>query len=188
MVVKPTFASGFAHCCSIKITNIEYDRTTNKPVSVTYANGEGFFFESDYNKADKTYYSQVTTYSGKIKEVWYDKDGETKRVDVNGRTIKKLDKDGRNFKITDEKGNVTQKFYDEWDNLLKVVFADGSVESYEYEHKFHKMIRFVDAYVTSYEYDDFGNLLKIIDALGTADERVTSFAYDGDFHLGIWLR
>jgi len=48
--------------------------------------------------------------------VWYDFEGDTRQVDVNGRTIQKIEKDGRDLIITDENGNITRKNYDEWDN------------------------------------------------------------------------
>ncbi|UCD77627.1 MAG: hypothetical protein JSW26_19725 [Desulfobacterales bacterium] len=88
---------------------------------VVDSEGKGRFFQFDYDQSRQEYYAQVKTSAGRIKEVWYDKNGETKRVDINGRTIKKLEKDGRNLIITGEKGRVTRKDYDEWDNLTRVV-------------------------------------------------------------------
>jgi YD repeat-containing protein len=75
--------------------------------SVVDQNGVGHFFEFHYDESKSEHYVRITSSAGRIKEVWYDRDGETKRVDINGRTIQKIDKDGRDLIITDEKGKVT---------------------------------------------------------------------------------
>ncbi len=113
---------------------------------------------------------------GKIKEVWFDRFGDTRRVDVNGRTIKSIAKDGRNLIITDDIGDITRKEFDEWDNLTKVIYPDGSTASYEYEHTFNRRIKETDenSVITEYEYDDSGNLTRKVEASGSADERVTN--------------
>ena len=100
---------------------VTYD-TYGNPASVVDGQGKGHFFEFDYNSAKKEFYARIRTSAGMIKEVWYDKNGDTKRVDVNGRTIQSIAKDGRNLIITDESGHVTRKEFDEWDNLVKVIY------------------------------------------------------------------
>jgi len=123
--------------------------------------------------------------AGKIKEVWYDRDFETKRVDINGRTVKQIAKDGRNLLVTDEQGYVTRKEYDEWDNLTKVIYADGTSVSYKYEHKYNRRVEQVDEnqVITRYAYDDSGNLTRKVEAAGTDYERITEYTYDGDGNL-----
>ena len=114
-------------------TFISYDAYGNVS-QVVDRFGKGDFFQYDYDASTNEYYAQIKTSSGMVKEVWYDRDGETKRVDVNGRTIKKIVKDGRDLVVTDEKGNTTRKYFDEWDNFTKVIYPDGSTASFEYEH------------------------------------------------------
>jgi len=165
-----------------RITQVVYD-AYGHPTAVTGANGEGFFFEYDYDASKKEYYSRITTTSGRIKEVWYNKKGETKRVDINGRTLKTLQKDRRDFLITDEKGNVIRKSYDEWDNLVRIVYPDNTSESFEYEPRFNLLTRAVDrrGNITSYQYDqydEYGNVVQKTEAVGTAAEKVTTFTYD----------
>jgi RHS repeat-associated protein len=162
-----------------RITRIKYN-SSNHPSAVLDGNGEGSFFAYDYDASKKEYYGSITTSAGKIKEIWYNKDGETKHVDINGRTVKTLDKDRRDVLITDEKGNVTRKHYDEWGNITHVVYPNNATASFEYEHRFNHLIRSVDrrGNVTKYQYDEQGNLVQTIEAVGTADERVTKFTYD----------
>lgn len=132
--------------------------TCENPASVKDRNGKGHFFEFDYDSAKREFYARITTSAGMIKEVWYDRDQETKRVNINGRTVLDIAKDGRNLVVTDEKGKVTRKEFDEWDNLTRVINPDGSTVTFEYEHTFSKPIRMTDPHgtVAEYEYDDQG--------------------------------
>ena len=118
---------------------------------------------------------------GRLKEVRLDRNGDTVKVALNGKTVKTVQKDGRNEIVTDEKGNVTRKEYDEWDNLTRIVHPDNTVETNSYEHSFHHITRKVyeNGGVTEFEYDpDTGDLLKKTEAVGTADERVTEYIYE----------
>ena len=152
-----------------RVTNITYDDYGNV-ASVLDENGNGHFFEYDYDGAKSELYARITNSAGMVKEVWYDKDGETRRVDVNGRTIKNIQKDGRNLIVTDENGRITRKEFDEWDNLTKVTYPDGTTRSYEYEHTFNRRIRETDenGIVTRFEYDAAGNMIRKIEAEGSA--------------------
>ena len=159
-----------------RLTIISYDIYGNV-IRVVDSQGHGYFFQYNYDKVKKEYYAQIKTSSGMVKEVWYDSDGETKRVDINGRTIRKIVKDGRNLIITDEKGNVTRKEFDEWKNVTKVTYPNGFCASSEYEHKFNQLTKMKDTggNITKYQYDDQGNLIKKTEAVGTNCERVTTY-------------
>jgi YD repeat-containing protein len=91
-----------------RIITVSYDKY-NGVASVVDSRGQGFFFEYEFNEATREQYARIETSAGKIKEVWYDRDFETRRVDINGRTVQKFAKDGRNLLVTDEQGNVTRK-------------------------------------------------------------------------------
>ncbi len=86
-------------------TLINYDQYNNV-ASVKNGLGEGKEFEFDFNEARHETYLRVKTSRGMIREVWYNRDGETIRVDVNGRTEKKFTKEGRNLLIEGEYGRV----------------------------------------------------------------------------------
>ena len=165
-------------------TIMAYDQYGNV-ASVVDQDGNGHFFEFDYDEGKKESYARITTSSGRIKEVWYDKYGETRRVDINGRTLQSITKDGRNLIITDEKDKITRKEYDEWDNLTRIVYSDGSTVSFEYEHSFNKPVRVVDqrGFESIFEYDERGNLTRKVEAVGTGVERVTVYTYDESNNL-----
>ncbi|MFH0725928.1 MAG: hypothetical protein V2B19_06200 [Pseudomonadota bacterium] len=115
------------------------------------------------------------------KNVKHTEKGETKKVMINGRRIQQILQDGRDYLITDEKGRVTRKEYDERENLTRIVYPDGNEASFEYDLRFNKVKRVVDPLgrVTELSYDDYGNLTQKVEALGTPDERRTTFAYNG---------
>jgi RHS repeat-associated protein len=211
---------------------ITYDGQGNV-VNVKDRHGVGHRFEYSYNDARKEYFSRIRSTSGMIKEVWYDKDGDVKRVDINGRTVEKYQRWGgssstgnltvelscpepvvygeRTFgglvgilepmvytgmmpvsqlyrgmeTYIDEKGNTTRKYLDALDNVIRVEYADGSVESFVYDSRYSNITRKVDplGVVTTFEYDSRGNLVKQIDAAGTPSERVRTFVYNGDGRL-----
>jgi hypothetical protein len=64
--------------------------------SVLDQDGHGYRYQYSYDRATRLYYAQIQDTNGKVKELWIDADGETKRVDVNGRTVKTFTKDGNN--------------------------------------------------------------------------------------------
>ncbi|MGD8294450.1 MAG: hypothetical protein PVF37_22245, partial [Desulfobacterales bacterium] len=160
-------------------TIITYDSYGNVK-SVLDQHGQGHRFEYDFDEAKKEQYVRITFESGRIKEVWYDKDGDTQKVAINGRVLQRIEKDGRHLIITGEKGRVTRKEFDEWDNLTRIVYPDGTTVSCEYEHRFHRPVRTVNqrGHVTEFDYDPQGNLTQKTEAAGTSAERVTTFSYD----------
>ena len=165
-------------------------------------NGNGHFFSFNYDANNGSRYAQIRTSSGMVKEVWYDDQGETRRVDINGRTVQSIAKDwlglnlmaaavqfipatghtlpGGNLTITDEKGNITRKYRDAWDNVTRIVYPDNSSVSYTYEYRFNQPTRFVDQKGVTYlfDYDNRGNLVRKVEAAGTPTERISQHEYD----------
>ncbi len=128
------------------------------------------------------YYARVTSSGGTVKENWYDRDGDTVRVDLNGRTVKRVLQDGRNWEVIDEAGRRTRKEYDEWDNLTRVAYPDGSEVTHTYEHTYNRRTSTVNenGVKTKFEYDDSGNLTSRVEAEGTPEERITEYQYNDD--------
>ena len=155
--------------------NITYG-DQDEVLSVKDQDGIGFEFEYDYDDYRNEYYARTKSTSGKIKEVWLDDEGRTKRVSVNGRIIQEIEIDGRNEIITDENGYETVKEYDEWDNLIKVTYPNTTTVVNEYEHEHNRLIKKTDenGVVTTYDYDAAGNLTTKTEALETDDERITN--------------
>ncbi len=153
--------------------------------SVVDSNGEGHFFEYDYDEGAKEAYVRIRSSAGKIREIWFDRNSEPIRVDVNGRTVQKIVRDGRDLIITDENSRITRKEYDEWDNLTRIIYPDSTTAHFEYEHNFNQKIKETNeqSVITEFNYDEAGNLIRKTEAVDTEDERVTEYAYGGDGNL-----
>ncbi|MCP4115567.1 MAG: RHS repeat protein [Desulfobacteraceae bacterium] len=162
-----------------RTTNILY-QVNGWPVVVTDDTGGVLRFLYSYDDVNDTYYARIISDSGKIKEVRTDNLGRTTRVDVNGRTIKRILYDGLDLVTTDEKGNRTRTEYDEQENLTRIVYPDTNQVRFTYDLRFNKITGITDQLgrVTQIEYDDHGNAVKKTEAKGTEDERVGSFTYD----------
>ena len=65
-----------------------YDAQGNV-VNVRDQLNNGHSFEYNYIDSRKEYFSRIRSTAGMIKEVWYNEDGDVKRVDINGRTVEK---------------------------------------------------------------------------------------------------
>ncbi|MEH0019208.1 MAG: right-handed parallel beta-helix repeat-containing protein [Desulfobacter sp.] len=160
-------------------TIVTYD-ANNDPVSVTDAHGNGHVFEYDYDKNKREYYALIKTSSGRIKEIWTNDKGETKRVDINGRTVKKINQDGRDLITLDDKGNQTRTEYDENQNLTRIIYPDNTQVTFTYDLRFNKVRQIIDPLgrTTLFEYDDKGSLVKKIQAKDTPDQRTSVFTHD----------
>ncbi|MFH1148047.1 MAG: RHS repeat-associated core domain-containing protein [Pseudomonadota bacterium] len=147
--------------------------------SVTDDNGIGQFW--DYaDDGGWEFYTRTRSSSGKVIERWFDSEGRKKRKDINGGTVETILRDGRNEIFRDAGGRETYREFDEWENLIKETYPDGSSVRYEYETGYANATKKIDerGIVTTYQYDDDGNLLRQVDAAGTNAERITEYTYD----------
>jgi YD repeat-containing protein len=82
--------------------------------------------------------------------------------------------------VKDERGLITRTERDAYRNVVKLTFADGYSQSWKYHPSLNYVTEAVDELgrVGRYEYDDRGNLIKLVEAVGTAQERQTLYRYD----------
>jgi RHS repeat-associated protein len=148
--------------------------------SVLDSNGVGHFFEFDYDETKRESYASIQTNSGRIKEVWFDSKGRTKKLSINGRVIKEVSFDGRDRIVTDEKNNKTYMFYDEWGNLIRVIYPDDSEISMKYDLQSQKVKEFKNAngHITKHAYNDKGQLIETIIGFGTVNQQSMSYTYN----------
>jgi RHS repeat-associated protein len=83
-------------------------------------------------------------------------------------------------KITDANGDETIYEYDQWKNEIGVTYPDGVRTSRKLHTQWSLPTSEINekAVVTNYEYDTHSNLLTLIEAKGTLDERITRYTYD----------
>lgn len=81
---------------------------------------------------------------------------------------------------SDARGNKTVYYYDQWKNETQVDYPNGTSISRTWHSKYDFPLTETNekGIVTAYEYDDKGNLLTLIEAKGTVDERITRYTYD----------
>lgn len=141
--------------------------------------GQFTHYTFDYIKARKEYYIKTKYPGGQIKEMWYERDGDLKRKDVNGVGVTSFREDLRKEFVTDIYGRTTTREFDEFRNLIKVTYADGAYESQTFDvntsnvllHTNERGIR------TQFTYEN-GKLTNKIEAADTDVERVTEYTYD----------
>ncbi|OQX05904.1 MAG: hypothetical protein BWK80_51490, partial [Desulfobacteraceae bacterium IS3] len=152
--------------------------------SVIFDDGTSKIFDYSYDAGKKEYYASVTYKNSvppdRIREVWYNDKGKKLREKKNGSLVEEIIYEGRNERIIDANGYETYREYDEWHNLKRETYPDGSSVSYQYESKFNNRLRITDerGVVTKYEYDAAGNRTKKIEAYQTSDERITEYTYE----------
>jgi len=146
----------------------------------TYADGSKLKYTYDYDKAKKQHYVKETSPGGKITERWYDADGNRIREVVNGRTVSTLTVEPRRRIETNERNLATIYDLDEWDNPAKITYPDGTFVSYSYDPFYSNVTQKTDGRgtITKYDYDTKGNLLKLTEAVGLSEQRITEYAYD----------
>ena len=147
---------------------------------VTDALGHTTNYQFDYIKARKEFYLKANYPGGRVTETWYERDGEVKRRDINGINITTIIEDLRKDIETDTFGRVTIKEYDEFKNLLKTIYPDGTSTSATYDVGNSNVLTQTDegGTVTKYQYWPNGRLKKMTEALGTSVERSTEYTYD----------
>ncbi|MGA1870214.1 MAG: RHS repeat-associated core domain-containing protein, partial [bacterium] len=150
----------------------------NKVESVLDDDGNGHYYEYDYDSIRQEYYASILTSEGVYIERYFNKDGDLTKELINGQLNREIAYDYRTRVITTQAGTTIKKF-DEWDNLKYIQHPDGTSHSYLY-NKYSELLEEIDenGVVTKYEYDDRSNQTKMREGYGTANERITSYTYD----------
>jgi len=154
--------------------------STGRVSSLTEPDGTRTAYGYEYDSAKRQVYVKALSAEGRTSEAWYDLAGIVRRQDEGGQTRLTVTSDGRDLLRTDAAGNTRRDELDEWDNLVRRVYPDGSAEVYEREPRFSRVTRYVDpnGNETRYEYDTKGNLVRLTEAVGKPESRATEFAYD----------
>ena len=157
--------------------------------SITYADGSKTTTTQDYDNAKGVFYTNETGPGGKVTEIWsglkQDRSrGQIQREDINGVTVEKqsLDTANRITTVTDARGLNTAITRDQWFNITKTVYPDGSTVSDQYDSTYGNVIQHTDenGVVAQNSYDTHGNLLKTIEALSLTEQRSTEYTYDAN--------
>lgn len=164
-----------------------YLYTAGRVTKYTDALGHITTYKYDYDKNKQQFYVRIdspaasnTSTDHLITENWYDKSGLLIRRDLNGKTdyIKsETDTVARSYVQTDAAGRQTIITKDEYNNIIKMQYPDGSLTSATYSSTHGGMLTQTDelGITTKYDYDIRGNLIKTTEALGQPEQRVTEY-------------
>jgi RHS repeat-associated protein len=163
--------------------------------SIANPDGTVTTYSQDYDAAKGiTYYKEVSP-GGKITETWSELKQDRSnflRRDINGVTVAKqsLDTANRITTMTDARGLDTVVTKDQWENITKIVYPDGSMILKVYEPVYSNVTQKIDenGTVTQNSYDAKGNLTKTVEAAGTLEQRTTDYTYDANSYRVSMIR
>lgn len=83
-------------------------------------------------------------------------------------------------KVKDVRGNVTTTEFNNWGEIVKISHPDGTSEKTKWNNKWSLPASYTNekGITTEYEYDNKGNLITLIEAKGSTEERTTRYTYD----------
>ena len=144
--------------------------------------GAIYTFDYKYETSTSQYKTTVTLPCGRVKSVTFTKEGKVESTVINGKTVASYAGPERNRVSVDEGGRATQREYDEYGNLTKITYPNGTTESWVYDTELNLPIRHVDklGVITEKEYSPEGSLLRMSEAVGTDLERLTVYTYNDD--------
>lgn len=138
----------------------------------------------DYDDTNKQFLAKVTgpeTAAGRrVDDFTYNRASKLVRQIVNGRTETEVryDTGARSEIATNARGFVTRTTTNEFDQIIEVVNPDGTSTKQSYSALHLRKTEETDelGVKTAYQYDAVGNLMKKVEAVGTAEERTTEYA------------
>ena len=152
---------------------------------LTYTDGEGNVtnYVYDYNRLKQEFYVRITGPSGAKTENWYDKEGQLIRRDIAGQTITQrtaVDTVARSETRADAAGRKTTITRNEFGNLVKTEYPDGSTTSAKYSAQLGRVTEETDelGIKTQYDYNTKGNLTRKTEAVGLPEQRITEYEVD----------
>lgn len=139
----------------------QYGYTADRITSYTDGKGNVMKYIYDYDKLKQEFYVRITGPSGAQTENRYDSEGQLIRRDNQGQTTHQrtaVDTVARSETRADAAGRKTTITRDEYGNLIKTQYPDGSTTSAKYSAQLGRMIEETDklGIKTRYDYDAKG--------------------------------
>ncbi|MDR6841144.1 RHS repeat-associated core domain-containing protein [Pseudoxanthomonas sacheonensis] len=167
-----------------RATEIGYG-VTQRVARIKAPDGGETRFDYAYDKLKKEFSTTVrypqTDAGQKIETVRFDQEGRPVLREINGKTVMSATGSGRTLTFVDERTGSTTVQRDNFDEITRITYADGSSQSYTYEAGSTDIREFTDeaGTVWRYRWDGRGNLLDVKAAVGKPEEQVTEYIYNG---------
>jgi RHS repeat-associated protein len=137
----------------------------------------------DYDDTNKQFSSKITgpeTAAGRrVENYTHNRVGKLTRALINGRTDMEVryDTGARTRLETNARGFTTRITSNEFDQVVDISLPDGNVRTRAYSAVNLELTETTDelGIRTSYEYDAKGNVVRLVEAAGTVDQRVTEY-------------
>lgn len=86
----------------------------------------------------------------------------------------------KNKKVKDANGNITIYEYDQWKNETGVTYPDGTRTIRKFHSQWSVPVSETNqkGVTTAYDYETHGNLMELVEAKGTPQEKTTRYIYD----------
>jgi RHS repeat-associated protein/uncharacterized delta-60 repeat protein len=137
-----------------------------------------------YDKAGRV--STSTDANGNVTTYEYDASGRrvAMRNALGQVTRYEYDANGNQKAMVDARGTRTTYDYDDLNRLFEVLYPDETTETTGYD-KLGRRVQHVDqeGKVTQFQFDALGRLTAVTNALGTTEQAITRYKYDGAGNL-----
>jgi len=166
-----------------RVTEIAYGSTA-RISRITAPDKGATEFDYAYDKLKKEFSVNIkypaVAGGQKIETFRFDQEGRPISQEVNGKTLMSTQGDGRSMTYVDERNGSTQVVRDNFDEISRITYADGSSRSYSYKAGSTDIQEAVDEAGVSRKinYDSHGNVLSFRLAAGRNEEQVTEFSYN----------
>lgn len=126
------------------------------------------------------YWYRGSTFLGKVPVCGPDQVPEGDRCVLNDPGLINKAIYVKHKKSTDADGNVTLYEYDQWKNETGVTYPDGTRTSRKLHTQWSLPVSETDekGLITTYDYETSGNLISLVEAKGTPQEKTTRYTYD----------
>lgn len=144
------------------------------------AEGTVTSYHFHYDEDAKTYTTGAVDGAGGLRTRTFNERGEVVEEGRDGQATIRREEDGRIRTLTDARGYKTTVELDEWRNVIKETYADGSSIRKRWDPRFTNLLEEVDenGVVTRHDYDSRGNRIRTTEAFGRPEQRVTEYDYD----------
>lgn len=144
-------------------------------------------FSFAYNEDKKTYaITQINEDSIKT-QTFYSIDGVVTKQLIAGELVFTQAKVGNIKKIADADGNITTSYYDQYNNITKIVNADSTTSTAVFHPSFDFAVRMVNenGVISEVIYNEQGLALEQVEAKGLAEQLTTTYSYNSDNLLSV---